>query len=354
MNFSQIADPAPRADDGAAETFVQYVCEDGTVEIRRSSPAEPYEITLLPTRSDLYVPRKTCRTNFSRELIHALMERTDFAWLCDTIARHEDNSSVPGVLKHQLFSYATPEDFAGKRLLDFGCGNGASSMTIGRLLPQTEVIGVELGVDKVELADRIRAYRQLENVRFLSSPSGSELPPGIGQFDFVMLSAVYEHLLPAERKIVMPLLWSSMKAGALIFINQTPYPYFPLEAHSSGLWFINYLPDRLAHAVVRRLARGNETINKSPDWNVHLRGGLRGGTEGEILENLTGGNRKCAQIMQPRKNGVRDRADFWLSNTTPNRHRMVKQGIASAFRLTDALWGTIPSMNLEVVIRKVC
>jgi hypothetical protein len=76
---------------------------------------------------------------------------------------------------------------------------------------------------------------------------GDQLPAQIGQFDFVMLSAVYEHLLPGERTVVMPLLWSVMKEGAAIFINQTPYRYFPFEHHSTGLWLINYVPDGMAH-----------------------------------------------------------------------------------------------------------
>ena len=49
---------------------------------------------------------------------------------------------------------------------------------------------------------------------------------------------------------------------------------------------------------------------------------------------------------------MRDRADLWLSNTNPQRYRSLKKLIASTFRLTDKLWGTIPGINLEVVIQK--
>ena len=354
MDIVQIADTASYgAEKAQEETSVQYACAEGIVQIRRKSLGEPYELTLLPRARDLYIPRKTCRTTFSMDLLLALMERSDFAWLCDNVARHENSTSESAILERQLFGYSTPEDFAEKRLLDFGCGNGASSMTIARLLPRTEVVGVELSADRVEMANRIRAFRSLNNVSFLCSPSGSELPPGIEHFDFVMLSAVYEHLLPDERKVVMPRLWSALKPGGMIFINRTPYRFFPVEVHSTGLWFINYLPDRLVHAVVRRFARRNKAINKSPDWNVHLRGGLRGGTEREIIQNLTSGKEKCARIVQPRYR-ARDRADFWLSSTNPNRHRRMKQWIARGFRLTDRLWGTIPSIRIEVVIQKEC
>ncbi|MBZ5664334.1 MAG: class I SAM-dependent methyltransferase [Acidobacteriia bacterium] len=355
MDIVQISDTAGGgAQTPEEETLVQHVREEGVVQIRRKSRTEPYDLTLLPGLSDLYLPRKTCRTTLSMDLIVALMERTEFAWLCDNLARHEDSTSESAILERQLFSYYPRPDFAEKRLLDFGCGNGPSSMTIARLLPRTEVVGVELGADKVEMANRIRAFRSLDNVRFLCSPSGSELPPGIGHFDFVMLSAVYEHLLPHERTVVMPALWSALKPGGMLFINRTPYRYFPMEVHSTGLWFVNYLPDRLAHGVVRQFAKRNRAINKSEDWNVHLRGGLRGGTEREIIRNLTAGTEKGARIVQPRYHGVRDRADYWLSGTNPNRYRRVKEWIARGFRLTDRLWGTVPSMRIEVVIQKEC
>jgi 2-polyprenyl-3-methyl-5-hydroxy-6-metoxy-1,4-benzoquinol methylase len=241
------------------------------------------KVTLEPIDHNLYVPRFSTETEFSLDLILSLLDKTGFAWLCDGIARHENPEVVANVLGKQLFSYVSPSDFVGKRLLDFGCGSGASTMAMASLLPQTEIVGVELEASRLVLANQIKAFRGLENVNFYCSPSGSELPSGIGVFDFIMLSAVYEHLLPSERKTVMPLLWSVARPGAKIFLNLTPYRYWPVEAHSTGLWFINYLPDKLAHLVVQHFAGRNTHINKSKDWNVHLRGGLRGATEGEIL-----------------------------------------------------------------------
>jgi SAM-dependent methyltransferase len=238
-------------------------------------------------------------------------------------------------------------------MLDFGCGSGASTLAMAKMLPQTEVTGLELAPERVELAERIKSHRGFHNAQFQCSPAADSLPPGIGKFDFVMLSAVYEHLLPDERKIVMPLLWSAMNPGGVIFINQTPYRYSPYEAHSTGLWFINYMPDRAAHWTVRHFARRGAEINKSADWNVHLRGGLRGATEREIVRNLTRGDRSSACVLQPRQNGLRDRADFWFSSTNPRRHRLLKRSIAVFFRFTDRHWGTVPGLNLEVVIEKL-
>jgi hypothetical protein len=136
-----------------------------------------------------------------------------------------------------------------------------------------------------------------------------------------------------------------------LFINQTPHRHFPYEHHSTRLWLINYLPDRAAHWVARRYARHNPALNRSPDWNALLRGGIRGGTEREILRNLRRGSSAKAVILQPRQNGLKDRADYWLASTS-RRLRPAKRAIAALFRVSDRLFGTIPSMNVDVVIRK--
>jgi 2-polyprenyl-3-methyl-5-hydroxy-6-metoxy-1,4-benzoquinol methylase len=289
-------------------------------------------------------------------VIEFLVERIGCAHLANFIKRNDDNG-VPGVPGVQLLSYLPPGEFNGKRLLDFGCGAGASTFGLAKLLPGTEILGIDLDSERIEIAQTIAALQGIENARFLRSPSGDQLPDGIGQFDFVMLSAVYEHLLPRERRIVMPLIWSVMKEGAAIFINQTPYRYFPFEHHSTGLWFINYVPNTLAHFMARRFARNDATrydptIQKSRHWETHLRGGLRGATEWEIIHNLTAGKKSEVRIMQPRTECARDRADYWLLRTGKTRHRSLKRVIACIFRITDKLFGTVPSMNVDVVIRK--
>ena len=327
--------------------------DDGVIQIDRASMNGSLEVTLLPSRPDLYIPRKSCRTKFVPELIESLAQRWNFAWFCDSLSRYEESDLVAEAIKNQLFAYFAPASFEGKRLLDFGCGDGASTFAMARMLRNTEILGVELDPGRIETANRINSFLKIPNIRFLCSPSGDSLPAEAKEFDFVMLSAVYEHLLPQERKVVMPLIWSAMKPGAAIFVNQTPYRYSPFEAHSTGLWLVNYMPDKLTHFVVRLFAGRNREISKSADWNVHLRGGLRGGTEKDVLRKLTAGDISAARILQPRQNGLRDRADFWLSCTNQSRHKMLKRMLASGFRLTDRLGSTIPRLNLEVVIEKL-
>ena len=320
---------------------------EGSVEIRPLANGQR-KITLKPHDRSTVIPRASCETSLPVDVISAFLD-VSFTRLCDSLARHDDPEYVKKVLGKQLLGYFDASDFRGKRLLDFGCGSGASTLFIGALLPETEVVGVELNPASVELARRVLATRQLPNVRFLISPDPNSLPPGIGPFDFVMLSAVYEHLLPDERRRVMPLIWSSMNYGGVLFINQTPYRYFPYEHHSTRLWFINYFPDRFSHFLARNLSKANPEVNKSRDWVVHLRAGVRGATEAEILRNLRLARAGRPTIVQPKG---QDRAAYWLSGTNPDRHRLLKRSAAALFRITDKLWGTVPSMNVDVVIRK--
>lgn len=318
---------------------------EGSVELLPFGSGH-FTVTLKPN-AGVVVPRGTCHTSLPVEVISAFV-RNSFVWACESLARHEDPEYLKKILQRHIHAYVDPSNLRGKRLLDFGCGSGASTIALAQMLPETEIVGVELNATNIDLARRVLAARRLPNVRFLVSPDPNRLPDGIGTFDFVMLSAVYEHLLPKERCKVMPLIWSCMNDGGLLFVNQTPYRYFPYEHHSTGLWFINYLPDSASLYLARNFSRIKAVGSNSPDWNVHLRGGIRGGTEAEILRNLRLSPVGRPVVIKPRS---MDRAQYWLSGTS-EKYRAVKRGVAALFRLTDQLLGTVPSLNLEVVIRK--
>ena len=257
---------------------------------------------------------------------------------------HDVRQNIDALLRNVL----VPPPF---RILDFGCGVGSSTLGMASLLPASRIVGIELDEKNLRLARRLAANRGLANVEFRTSPAGDALPEDLGSFDYVMLSAVFEHLLPDERRRLMPLLWDVLKPGGIFFVNQTPHRWFPRDAHSTGLWGINYLPDRLAHWYARQFSPLNPSINRSRDWNVHLRGGLRGGSERELVSLLTADHRASAVVMQPVAPGLHDRADYWLSSTG-GRLRLLKRAIAEFYRLTDYLFGTVPAVNLEVAIRK--
>jgi hypothetical protein len=168
-------------------------------------------------------------------------------------------------------------------------------------------------------------------------------------FDGVVLSAVFEHLLPAERRILMPQLWAIVKPGGVLLLNQTPHRFFPFESHTTGVPFINYLPDRLAHWAARRFSSRGLGLDT---WEGLLRKGIRGATEREILRSLgtcAGDSRPV--LLSPRRPGLRDRVDVWYAALSP-RHRVLKIACRELLRVVERLVGTTLVVNLALAIRK--
>ena len=296
-----------------------------------------------------YMPKQSCETSYPLELIELTLKVTGPAWLCDAILRDEDPQYVKDEIKINLFAYLAEADFAGKRLLDFGCGSGASTICLGELLPATETIGVELDAQLVSLAKARAQYYGLD-VTFRISPSGTELPDDIGEFDFCMMSAVYEHLLPDERPIILSEIWSRLKPGGVLFINQTPHRYYPIETHSTGLPLINYLPDGLAFPLARKLSRF-ANMGSQTDQEL-LRGGIRGGTESEILSIINKSSPFRPILLEPSQGSYRDRIDLWYSRLNPQRWRRAKYLLKGTLKAIKAVSGYVLLQNLTLAIKK--
>jgi SAM-dependent methyltransferase len=326
-------------------------CQEGNLLISTEGPGR-LRMELHPHDSSLFVPIKSWVTSLPQDILEFLASHFEFPWLCDHIARIEDPNYVARTLRRQLSAYFFRADLAGKRMLDFGCGTGASAIIMAEWLPELQIIGAELDPHRVEMAQRIAKWKGLSNVSFHASPTPDSLPREVGQVDLIMLSAVYEHLLPTERKTLMPLLWSHLRPNGVILINQTPFRWSPYEHHTTGLWGINYLPDFLACYLGRHHSKIARESNRGLDWEGLLRHGIRGGSEREILGNLQHDPKYSAVILQPAQNGLRDRADYWESCTS-SRHRALKRTIARAFRLSDRFFGMIPATHIDVAIQKV-
>jgi 2-polyprenyl-3-methyl-5-hydroxy-6-metoxy-1,4-benzoquinol methylase len=282
-------------------------------------------------------------TRYPLELIQEIFE-TKGLYICDEIMREEDPRYVEHFLRSQVLTYVDPSEFEGKRILDFGCGSGASTMVLARLLPPCEIVGVELDERLLRLARLRAAHFGLPAVKFLRSPRGDQLPENLGKFDFIMFSAVFEHLLPAERPVLLPLVFSHLKPGGVLFLNQTPHRYSPVEIHTTGgLPLINYLPDRLTLAVARRFSK---RVRPNSSWEKLLRDGIRGGTVREIMRILRRDAR--ATLLRPREG---DRVDQWYRSLS-SRHAWLKRSVWASLKGLKIVTGIEIVPNLALAIRR--
>jgi ubiquinone/menaquinone biosynthesis C-methylase UbiE len=298
----------------------------------------------LSAAPGVYIPHAMWETSYPVDLIREI-HAIKGTYLCDEIMRDEDPGYVEHHLRHEVLAYVAPEEFSGKRILDFGCGSGASTMVLGRLLPACEIVGVELDDKLLRIARRRAEHYGRGNVAFLLSPSPDRLPDDLGQFDYVILSAVFEHMLPVERETLLPLIWRHLKPGGVLFMNETPHRFAPLEMHTTNLPLINYLPDALAH---RAACRFSAQVDPAASWNELLRAGIRGGSVTEIMRIL----RRCgkAQLLDPRP-GYGDRIDVWFGKLSRN-HRWLKLSFRAAVKALKRATGIQFVPWLALAIRK--
>jgi 2-polyprenyl-3-methyl-5-hydroxy-6-metoxy-1,4-benzoquinol methylase len=320
--------------------------DEGTVRVEELGDGRRC-LSVELTDPSQFISRRSAQTSYPVSLIKRLLEVIGPQALCDEILREEDNNYVALDLRYALFTYLGPEEFAEKRLLDFGCGSGSSTLVLARMLPRTEIVGIELEPSLLEVAT-LRAGHRGCSVQFEVSPTAESLPSGIGSFDFVILSAVYEHLLPRERPLLLAQLWACLRPGGVLFINATPNRYYPLEFHTTGLPLLNYVPDRLAARLTRRFSR---QWARSDSWEQMLRRGIRGATRGEILRLLAPAGPK-PQLLTPTLLGCNDEIDVWYAVSVIRNPRGFKPAMRTVFKAFARLTGHVPVPQLNIAIRK--
>jgi SAM-dependent methyltransferase len=268
--------------------------------------------------------------------LEALLREVKGAYADDEIARDLDPKYVELNLRFGLFSFVPKEAFSSRRLLDFGCGAGASAMVLKRLVPDVSVVGVDRDAKLLELAEARRDFYG-NDAQFLATDPSGALPPDLGVFDFVLLSAVWEHLLPVERpQIFEELFGRLLKPGGVLFVNQTPHRWFPVEYHTTGLPLLNYLPRGPAHAAARHSKRPGIA---GESWEGLLRNGVRGGSAHELRGLLRG----RGELLPPSQ-GSYER--LWLEASLERRRSWQKQALYPLFRLLHA------TPSVTVAIRK--
>lgn len=304
------------------------------------------QLSVRKTNPDLFVSRSTITTSYPDALIERIFAIKGPGYVCDEIARDEDPHYVAANLAMDLFAYFSPEMLEGKRILDFGCGCGASTMVLTRLLPGASLVGVELDETLLSIAKARAEFYSFPLKNLFQSPSGTQLPDGLGRFDFVIMSAVFEHLLPHERPVVLAQVWRLVRPGGYLFLNQTPHRYWPIESHTTLLPLLNYLPDRLAHFVARHLSK---TVTRDESWQDLLRRGIRGGTEFEVMKILAATEDPNFLLLNPAR-GVRDRIDLWCLGSSDLRWPKLKSALSMALRFFQQLTGVslVPTLSLAI------
>jgi hypothetical protein len=227
------------------------------------------------------------------------------------------------------------------RILDFGSGQGHAIDVLLEMYPNSFFVCADFATAgfKEHFGDDPRV-RLVE----MSSPTDTV---NLGwNYDVVQLNAVFEHLLPVERKKLMPDLWQRLRVNGYFVVTETPWRWFPIETHTTSFPLVNYMPDRVALAAVRHCGR----FPKSVTWLEALRLGTRGATSNEIISCIGAADSKIERV-QPEKADARDSLEVWWRGEV--RKTPVKAFTYWTLRWLQRSTGILISPWVNFVLRKI-
>lgn len=216
------------------------------------------------------------------DVIKKLAEYLNESWFVSSIRRLEHPKYLSGSLMSVMEEF--PPSSAKGKFLDFGCGIGSSTFAIARL--GYPVVGVELIRDALKMGRMLsEAYGVTDSVKFVETEKTYELPFQDCEFDAVMASGVFEHIKPEERKKHLLECWRVLKPGGVFYVVDSPNRAWPLEAHTTGLPFVHWLPLKLGCMLAKRFSK-RAIKNYSADELVEH--GIRGVNLFSLLRVLPG------------------------------------------------------------------
>lgn len=262
-------------------------------------------------------------TRYSVDVIRAILDHDPRYWrLHGELVREESPEGIQRALTYYLLSFLSEQDFQNKRILDFGCGCGASTLALSRMFPSAAIVGL----DRLEECLRVCRLKardaECDRLSFVSPASDSSLPSNIRDFDYVVLCGVYEHLLPDERSSLLLDLWSHLTTQGVLFIAQTPNWYFPFETHITRYPLLHYLPGPIAYPIARSAYK--RIWGQDQPWEELLRLGLHGASVREITRILSSGNNQF-NLLKPCRLGIQDCLDIWHVTLDKSESGRLKQ-----------------------------
>lgn len=203
------------------------------------------------------------------------------------------------ILVRELEHHCGP--LGGLRVLDFGCGTGASTAALAGVA--AEVVGFDVDAESAEIARaRLEEHGLTGTARVLSAEAFDPLETQLGLFDLVLLNGVVEHIplsIPGLRQRVLASAWRAVRAGGHLVVNDTPNRLWPFDGHSTQLWFLPWTRPGSEWAYRRavRLGRHADAPTCAPGPLGLEQVGAWGATYRELLGYLGEASAECVNLL---------------------------------------------------------
>jgi SAM-dependent methyltransferase len=164
-------------------------------------------------------------------------------------------------------------------VLDFGASYALSTCVLLDLGARS-VTGVEPDAQRVRRGQHVlRTLGYDDRATLEHVANTAQLAMDDATVDVVVANAVLEHI-PQPRTLYVRELWRVLAPGGHLIINETPNKYLPIDFHTTGLWFVPWLPA----AIARRYAVWRGRFSSDADWASC---GWRGVGFYEVVAGLT-------------------------------------------------------------------
>lgn len=140
-----------------------------------------------------------------------------------------------------------------KRVLEIGCGVGHTAWRMARAWPQAEVIGSDISPISIEVA---KTCFQRPNLSYRSGPLAEAVHDG--KFDLIVMTDVYEHILPADRATLHESMRRLLSADSR-FILTMPTPATQMDARVNYPSGLQPVDEDISMAEIITLAKDTDT-----------------------------------------------------------------------------------------------
>ncbi|WP_152427768.1 class I SAM-dependent methyltransferase [Desulfotignum phosphitoxidans] len=138
-------------------------------------------------------------------------------------------------------------DIQNNKILVFGTGGGGTAVACALKVGNGKVYGIDINSWAVDTTkERSRLYGTSDKLILKCVDDSYPLPFPDEYFDIVIMADVIEHIIEDRVKYVQEC-FTKLKKDGYFIITGTPNLFYPKDRHTTGLYFIPWLPSKIAY-----------------------------------------------------------------------------------------------------------